>query len=92
MDKKKENPDIINFEDICVRCGACCGAYDGDPCEHLKKNGDGTYYCEDYENRLGTHYTIHKVKIECVSIKKKLQLDESWIGDELCAYKKLLKK
>ncbi len=32
------------FEDICERCGACCGAFD-DPCANLEKLDNGKYVC-----------------------------------------------
>ncbi len=78
------------FESICTRCGACCGAYDGDPCEELRQGEDGLYYCQVYENRLGQHHTVKGLEMDCVHITTKL--NESWIGDELCAYKKLMKE
>ena len=78
------------FESICTRCGACCGAYDGDPCEELRQGEDGLYYCAVYENRLGKHHTVKGLEMDCVRITTKLK--ESWIGDELCAYKKLMKE
>ncbi len=80
--------DIIYWEDLCILCGACCGAYDGDPCEQLRRDEDGSYYCADYENRLGIHHTIGGKELECIPIKKKLE--EDWVGDHLCAYKRLI--
>lgn len=80
--QQKENAN----ENICIRCGACCGSYDGDPCQHLKKDNDGLYYCDDYHNRLGNQRTVNGTKFKCVFIKEILQTN--WIGDYLCAYKK----
>ncbi len=77
------------FEDICVRCGACCGAYDGDPCEHLRQDKNGNYFCEIYDHRKGSHHTIMGLEMDCVSIVTKLKT--SWIGDKFCSYKKMLK-
>ena len=78
------------FEDICIRCGARCGAYDGDPCEHLRQDRNGQYYCEIYHTRKGTHYTVMGLEMDCVSIITKLKT--SWIGDKYCSYKNMLKK
>ncbi len=78
------------FESICCRCGACCGAFDGDPCEELRQDDDGLYYCRVYKNRLGPHHTVLGVEMDCVPIEHKLKY--SWIGDEKCTYKKLMKK
>ena len=77
------------FEDICLRCGACCGAYDGDPCLHLKKDKKGKYYCDIYPNRLGDRKTVSGEEFECVPIKE--ILNTSWDGDWRCAYKKKIK-
>ena len=73
-------------EDLCVRCGACCGAYDGDPCRHLKKDAQGAFFCEIYSRRLGTRRTLKGEKFDCVLIEK--ILTTSWEGDWRCAYKK----
>ena len=74
------------YEDMCIRCGACCGAYDGDPCSHLRRDSRNQYYCDDYENRLGMQRTINGTRFKCVMIKEILH--EYWIGDHLCVYKK----
>lgn len=84
--KQKEK----EYEDLCIRCGACCGAYDGDPCSHLKKDKEGKYFCEIYEKRLGRRKTVSGKVFECVLIRE--ILDSSWPGDSLCIYKKLRKK
>ena len=84
-----ENMSDEEFETICSRCGACCGAYDNDPCSHLKKSGNNQYYCDIYENRFGFHRTVNGNRIKCIPIKKKLN-QGPWIGDGLCAYKNLI--
>lgn len=81
--------DQNEFEDICIRCGACCGVYDGDPCIHLHRDENWQYYCDQYEDRLGMQRTISGREIECISILE--MLDDEWIGDHLCGYKKKLK-
>ncbi len=79
-----------NLEELCIRCGACCGAYDGDPCVHLKKDNKGKYYCKIYEKRLGKQKTVSGEEFECVSIWEIIR--DRWAGDHLCAYKKKANK
>lgn len=79
-------PELQEFEDICIHCGACCGAFDGDPCEHLRRDGEGTYYYDIYKDRIGTHRTLSGRVMECVPIMDKLS--EDWVGDHICAYKR----
>ena len=81
--------DHNDFERICKRCGACCGAFDGDPCRHLRKNGDGTFLCEIYKDRFGNHTTVHGTKMDCVPILE--ILEDSWTGDFFCAYKEFMR-
>lgn len=58
------------YEDICKRCGACCGSGDGDPCADLAKDKDGRYFCKVYESRLGiAHYTVGGNKFHCIPIR-----------------------
>ena len=67
-----------------------CGAYDGDPCEHLRRaEGVKThgYYCSIYDHRFGLHNTVSGNKIRCVPIRQILHA--SWPGDECCGYKKV---
>ncbi len=73
------------WEAKCGRCGACCGAFDGDPCVHLQKDGTH-YYCDVYENRFGPQKTVSGRDINCVHIRSVLHT--SWPGDECCGYKK----
>ena len=81
--KKKEE----EYDSLCKRCGACCGAYD-DPCRHLKKDIYGKYYCEIYEHRFGLRETVSGDKFWCVPIKEIIL--SSWPRSYLCAYKKRL--
>ena len=90
MKKTFELMTDAEFEAICNRCGACCGAYNGDPCEELRRDTEGSYYCAVYEDRLGPHLTVKGVEMDCVSIVEKLKY--SWEGDEKCAYKKMIKE
>ncbi|MBN1526650.1 MAG: hypothetical protein JW919_03595 [Candidatus Omnitrophica bacterium] len=73
-----------DLEDICTRCGACCGAYDEDPCAHLKKGANGLTYCDIYPVRLGKRKTVSGREFECVPISQVLA--EGWPKDERCAY------
>jgi uncharacterized cysteine cluster protein YcgN (CxxCxxCC family) len=60
------------FENICKRCGACCGAFD-DPCANLMKLDNGTYTCRDYKNRLGPQITVSGNMFTCVSIREHIK-------------------
>lgn len=56
-------------EAVCMRCGACCGAFDGDPCSNLARQEDGKYFCNDYEHRFEYQQkTIKGIKFHCVPI------------------------
>ena len=72
------------WEALCLNCGACCGASE-DPCEHLKRDASGKYFCDTYPNRLGAQRTVSGDAMVCVPIRRKLQ--GSWPGDEGCGYK-----
>lgn len=74
------------WESLCGRCGACCGAFDGDPCEHLKQGDDKKFFCSIYENRFGQKRTIKGNVINCVPIRQILHT--RWPGDECCGYPK----
>ena len=73
-------------EKLCIRCGACCGAYDGDPCSHLKKDNKDGFVCEIYPKRLGSRLTVKGDEFDCVLIEEILKT--SWEGDWRCSYKK----
>jgi hypothetical protein len=57
------------FEKVCKNCGDCCGAND-DPCLNLKKGKEDTYFCKDYENRLGPQRTVSGKNFNCVLIRE----------------------
>jgi uncharacterized cysteine cluster protein YcgN (CxxCxxCC family) len=80
--EKKER----EWENLCLRCGACCGALD-DPCIHLKKNKNDKSYCDIYPERFGIRKTIGGEIFKCVPIKQLLRLH--WKNDYLCPYKKI---
>jgi uncharacterized cysteine cluster protein YcgN (CxxCxxCC family) len=79
-----------DFEAICKRCGICCGSQDGDPCEHLKKDDEGKYFCDTYENRFGKHTTLNGTIIRCVPIENALRSNPQL--RQKCAYAKLHNK
>ena len=75
------------WEARCTRCGACCGALD-DPCENLRQDPKGKFYCSVYERRFGQWHTVSGKKLTCVPIREKIAQGHSWPGDEQCGYKK----
>ena len=77
------------WEDLCTRCGGCCGAFD-DPCLHLKKDKKGEFYCEIYFKRFGTRTSVEGEEFNCVPVRE--ILDTHWKKDYLCVYKKLSKQ
>lgn len=78
---------MADFEALCLRCGECCGAFDGDPCRNLQfDESSGRYYCRDYENRLGPQKTISGHTFDCVPIIQNLKRG---CYHEKCAYRSL---
>jgi len=65
--KQKEEQD--KYEALCKRCGACCGANDGDPCVKLARDESGKYYCTVYATRIGMQKTRSGVNFACVPIR-----------------------
>ena len=57
------------FEEMCSRCGDCCGGDTDDPCHNLQKDQDGLYFCRDYKDRLGLQKTVNGRLFECVEIR-----------------------
>jgi hypothetical protein len=74
------------FENLCKRCGNCCGATD-DPCIHLIPQSGGRYFCDIYESRGGVQKTRSGKFFECVSIRNILH--NNWPGNWQCAYKNM---
>lgn len=66
---------FIQYEASCVRCGQCCGAYDGDPCENLLLNDRSKYYCKVYDRRLGPQKTLSGKSFNCVPIRELVNLE-----------------
>jgi len=73
MDKEsflsRQQKEELEYEALCKRCGACCGALDGDPCEDLRKDSDGKFYCSVYTHRIGMHKTLSGKQFACVPIR-----------------------
>ena len=88
--EEASGPGALYSEVRCTRCGVCCGATDGHPCEHMRTHPDGTTWCDTYENRLGMHRTTTGQTFRCVTIK---HLMASTGGYSECAYvKELLRR
>ena len=60
------------FEAVCINCGVCCGTED-DPCDNLRKNKDGKYFCINYLKRIGPQKTVSGKAFNCVSIKEHIR-------------------
>lgn len=56
-------------EALCRRCGICCGSEDGDPCEHLRREKSGEYFCLIYKDRLGMQKTVKGNIFRCVPLR-----------------------
>ena len=76
------------WENLCIRCGACCGAYD-DPCEHLVEIEKDKFFCHIYNERFGDRKTVSGDEFECVPVKEIIHVH--WKKDYLCACKKYLR-
>ncbi len=88
MDEKLYNQiqdrKLQEHEALCKRCGACCGVLEGDPCVYLKKEADGKYFCDVYDNRFGLRKTVKGEPVLCVPIRN--MLNKTWWGRTQCAY------
>ena len=76
----------VEWEARCLRCEACCGAFD-DPCENLRKDLKGKFYCAVYDRRFGKWHTVSGKELNCIPIREKIAQGHSWPGDEHCGYK-----
>jgi uncharacterized cysteine cluster protein YcgN (CxxCxxCC family) len=77
------------YEELCTRCGICCGSEDGDPCQNLvfdlEKNA---FFCKDYENRLGPQTTVSGQSFNCVPIVENFKMGSFHAK---CAYRRYYK-
>ena len=80
---KKQIEQEEQHEDKCLRCGACCGVNDGDPCANLAKDGLNKYYCKTYDDRLGRQKTVSGKDFTCVMIRDVLRFEPPYSE---CAY------
>jgi hypothetical protein len=71
--QQKQREHAKEYESFCRRCGACCGAYDGDPCANLEKAADSRYFCKVYNARLGPQKTVSGKSFTCVLIRENLK-------------------
>jgi uncharacterized cysteine cluster protein YcgN (CxxCxxCC family) len=67
LQKQKEKQEA--YEALCIRCGACCGALDGDACLNLATDSNNKYYCKIYENRFGKQSTVSGKTFHCIPIR-----------------------
>ncbi len=79
---KKRNSK--EHEALCRRCGICCGSEDGDPCEHLRREKSGEYFCSIYNDRLGMQKTVNGNTFRCVPIEIALKTNPEL--RKRCAY------
>ncbi|MDD2703265.1 MAG: hypothetical protein PHC33_04605 [Candidatus Omnitrophica bacterium] len=82
--QRKQQESAEEYESRCRRCGACCGAYDGDPCINLEKAADNRYFCKVYNTRLGLQKTISGKSFTCVLIRENLKI--SPLSFSCCPY------
>lgn len=80
---QKQEEEFERYEGRCLRCGACCGTYDGDLCRNLIKRSDNKYYCRVYENRIGQQATVSGKRFACIPIRDFLKFNSSYPN---CAY------
>ncbi|MFA6358532.1 MAG: hypothetical protein WCY09_07755 [Candidatus Omnitrophota bacterium] len=73
MDKEayeQKQQELQNaYEGRCKRCGACCGSTSQEPCERLKSDAQGKFYCSVYSKRLGLQKTVTGKEFHCVLIR-----------------------
>lgn len=81
----KQDADERAYEILCKRCGTCCGAGGADPCENLKKDACGKYFCDAYENRIGQRKTVSGNTFTCVPIRDVMTYAPPFAG---CGYNK----
>jgi len=76
-------PDEFYTAERCARCGICCGATDGHPCERLRWDAKGMTSCEIYDTRLGPHRTTTGMAFVCVPIQKIIEMNGGYAS---CSY------
>ncbi|MFA6216469.1 MAG: hypothetical protein WDL87_02300 [Candidatus Omnitrophota bacterium] len=82
---RKLEEQFKEHEQLCRRCGMCCGLSDGDPCAQLADVGAGQYTCKIYDKRFGLQRTVSGKVFHCVPIRENLKFESTFSG---CAYYK----
>jgi hypothetical protein len=83
--QRYQEEQLGRFEEICARCGRCCGSDDGDPCANLIASpAAGKYYCRVYPSRFGPQRTVSGKTFTCVPIRGLIKIGALREG---CAYK-----
>lgn len=81
----KQAQQFREYEDLCRRCGACCGVYDGDACTNLIEQEDGKFFCKVYDRRWGKQTSRSGKVFTCVPIRELRQFDLPYLQ---CPYTK----
>jgi uncharacterized cysteine cluster protein YcgN (CxxCxxCC family) len=79
-----QNKKMLEHENLCNRCGSCCGIKDNDPCEHLRLDTDGKYICDTYDDRFGLKKTVNGNEMTCVPLRNIFH--KTWWGRSECGY------
>jgi len=82
-------PEEFYTEDLCTRCGVCCGATDGHPCEHLVPRPGGGFQCAVYEDRIGLRRSVDGQEFACTSIKIVIECHGGYAD---CGYVKAIRR
>ncbi|MFC1594403.1 hypothetical protein ACFL38_03655 [Candidatus Omnitrophota bacterium] len=88
--QKYQEEKLKQHEALCKRCGACCGVFEGDPCQHLQLDADNRYFCDTYDDRLGLKKSRSGREFRCVPIRS--ILFKPWTDSWHCNYKKDLRR
>ena len=89
MDEKSAYDNYLEklfekYENLCRRCGSCCGLEDNDPCVNLKYDSSTKrYFCKNYNNRIGPQRTISGKVFKCVRIG---ELIKHGLAPKKCSY------
>lgn len=80
---RMQQEDEKRYEGLCLRCGACCGALDADPCRNLARDSENKYYCKVYDHRVGQQFTVSGKSFACVPIREIFRFESPYPN---CAY------
>ena len=79
----KQTAEQDAYEARCKSCGICCGADGTDPCVHLQKRDNGTYFCDTYQTRFGVQKSVSGREFTCVMIRDVIAFGVRYEG---CGY------